>query len=177
MGFGMSLEQRFAVMVDTAGFAMHQLMRADNVPAKSRADRLVSQAHAQDRPLPGKVLDQVNADARLLRRAGSGRNQDVAGTHPLDFLRRDLVIAADLHLLSQLAQILDQVVSEGIVIVEDEYHARTSTTSLTEVGIAGLPKLPQQCRNGNATLGELYRFALLCECLAIPAIFGNFSLW
>src|ERR1700731_4141789 len=50
------LEQRLAVMLDTAGFAVHQLMRPDHISAKSRADGLVSQANAQHWPLAGKML-------------------------------------------------------------------------------------------------------------------------
>ena len=48
------------------------------------------------------------------------------GPHLFDFLRRDLVVAAHLHLLSQFSQILHQVVSKGIVVVEDEIPWRKS---------------------------------------------------
>src|SRR3954463_13688215 len=116
------LEQGFAVMFNKAGFTVHQLSSTDNVAAKSRAKRLMSQAHAQHRTLAGKMFDQVNADPSLLRRAGSWRNQDMAGLHFFNFLRRNLIVAAHLYLLAQLAQVLDQVVSEGIVIIEDENH-------------------------------------------------------
>ena len=50
------LEERFAVMLNTAGFSVHQLVRTDNVPAKSRANRLMSKAYAQHRRLPAKCL-------------------------------------------------------------------------------------------------------------------------
>src|SRR6476646_11734619 len=96
------LEQRFTVVLDKAGFSVHELMREDNVAAKSGANRLMSQAYTQHRTLAGKVLDQINADARSLRRAGAGRNQNVAGSHLFDSLRRDLVVAPDFNFLTQL---------------------------------------------------------------------------
>src|SRR5438270_591223 len=86
------LKERFTIVLDAAGFSVHELVRPDNVPTKSGANRLMSQAHAQHRPLAGKVLDEINADASLLRRAWAGRNQDMARPHLLNFLRRDLVI-------------------------------------------------------------------------------------
>src|SRR6185437_1247812 len=72
-------KQRFAVMLNKAGFAVHELTRTDNVAAKSSAKRLMSQAHSQHRTLTGKMLDEINADPCLLRRAGARRNKNMAG--------------------------------------------------------------------------------------------------
>src|ERR1051326_5724803 len=121
-GFRHVLEERFAIMLNTAPFSVHELVRTYYVAAKSRANRLMPQTNTQHRTLAGKMLDQINADPRFLWRAWAGRNQNVAGPHGFDFGRRDLVIAAHFNLLSQLAEILDKVVSEGIVIVEHEDH-------------------------------------------------------
>lgn len=52
---------------DDAGFAMHQLLRADDVAAKRRANALVAQAHTQDGQLARKVLDRSHRDASLGR--------------------------------------------------------------------------------------------------------------
>src|SRR6185312_11224327 len=115
-------EQRLTVVLDTACFAVHQLMRTNNVSAKCSPNRLMAQAHAQYRQLAGKVPDQGNADARLLRRTRTRRNKNVIGLQGLDFRRSNLVIAAYLYFLAQFAQILHQVVGKGIVVVEDEDH-------------------------------------------------------
>jgi len=47
----------------------------------------------------------------------------MARPHVLNVLRRDLVVPAHFNLLSQLAQILDQVVGKRIVIVENKNQA------------------------------------------------------
>ncbi len=111
-----------AVMRDLADFAMHDLAGAHDVTAERGADGLVPQTDAENRALTGEVLDEINADASLMRCARPRRDQDVIRPEALDFLRGDLVIAADLHFFTQFTKILDQVVSEGIVIVEDENH-------------------------------------------------------
>jgi hypothetical protein len=53
------------------------------------------------------------------------------GIQPLDLFAAYLVIAPHLDLLPQFAQILNQVVGEGIVIVEDEDHADDSLSGKT----------------------------------------------
>ena len=68
------------------------------------------------------MADQFDADAGFLRSAGSGRNHDALGMHRLDLSDGHLVVAAHLDLGAQFAQVLDQVVSERIVVVEDEDH-------------------------------------------------------
>src|SRR6267154_3027695 len=91
------LKHSLAVMLNTAGFAVHQLMSSDHVTAKSGANRLMSKAYAQQGPFAGEVLDQINADARFLRRAGTRRNKDVIGTHGFNVRRRNLIVSPDLH--------------------------------------------------------------------------------
>ena len=122
-GLGRVAEERFAIVLDLAGLAMHKLMRPDHVAAERRTNRLMPQANAQHRKLPSKVPDQFNADAGLLRRTGARRDNDAFRTHGFNLRRSYLVIAAHLYLLSQFSQILHQVVGKRIVIIEDEDHA------------------------------------------------------
>ena len=122
-GLGRVAEERLAIVFDLAGFAVHKLMGPDHVTPECRANRLMSQADAQHRKLAGKVPDQINADAGLLRRTGAGRDNDAVRTHGFDLRRNDLVIAAHLYLLPQFSQLLHQVVGKGIVVIENEYHA------------------------------------------------------
>ena len=54
---------------------------------------------------------------------GPGEMRMRAGFSAFNFLRRNLVVALDDHLgKAELAQILDEVVREGVVVVEDEDH-------------------------------------------------------
>src|SRR5436305_7727389 len=114
-------------MFKLADLAMHDLFGTDNIAAKGRPDCLMPKADPKNRDLPRKVFDQINADSSLLWSAWAGRDQDMIGLSLFDFFRSDLVIAAHLDLLPQFAQVLHQVVSERIVVVEDEDHAKTRT--------------------------------------------------
>ncbi|MNT92021.1 hypothetical protein D3C72_2332230 [compost metagenome] len=58
-------------MVDRRCFAVHQTFRADDVAAKGLPDRLMSQAYAEDRYDAFEMLQQLQADARFIRGAGS----------------------------------------------------------------------------------------------------------
>src|SRR5437763_12993367 len=67
--------------------------------------------------------DQGNCDSGLLRGARTRRQEDPFRAHGLYLFRRYLVIAAHLNPRAQFAEILHQVVSERIVIIEDENHS------------------------------------------------------
>src|SRR6478736_8238883 len=116
------LEQRFAIVLDFAGFTMHELFGPYNISAERRTNRLMSQTNTQNRTLAGKMPDQINTDAGHLRRAWAGRNKNMAGLHGLHVQWRDLIVTPDLNFLAELSQILDQVVGKRIVVVEDEHH-------------------------------------------------------
>ena len=123
-------EDGFAVVLDAAGLAVHQVLGAYDFSAKRFAHGLMSQADAQDWKLAGEVANQVDADAGFVRGAGSGGDHDVVGLQRVDFVNRDLVVAADLDLRTQFAQILHKVVGERVVVVEDEDHVSCLDSSI-----------------------------------------------
>ena len=51
---------------------------------------------------------------------GPGEMTDGIGAHGIDFFHGDLIVAAHLDFRAQFADVLDQVVSERIVVVEYE---------------------------------------------------------
>src|SRR5581483_4712768 len=110
-------------MHDWARLAMHEVRRANDLAPKRLPDRLMSQAHTEERSFPGKVPDQFDTDAGFMRSTRSGRHNDALRTHRLHFSYRDLIVAPDLNLLAQFTDILDKVVGEGIVVVENEDQA------------------------------------------------------
>src|SRR5438477_2382140 len=89
---------------------------------KGGADRLMSEAHAQNGQLAGEVTDQRDADARLVGRAGARRNHNPCRPQPLDISQRHLVVAPHLDGFAQLAQVLCEVVGERIVVVQNKDH-------------------------------------------------------
>ena len=119
-GHGQALKYGFIVVHDRAGFAVHEMSGPDDVSAERFADRLVAEAYSKHRNFTRKVADQIDADACLMRRAGAGRDNDLFRMHGLDLAHRDLVVAANLDVAAQFADVLDEVVGERIVVVEDE---------------------------------------------------------
>src|SRR5450631_3205451 len=65
---------------------------------------------------------QFDANAGFLGSAWARGDHNAIGMHRLDFSDGYLVVAANLNLAAQFADVLDQVVSERIVVIEDEYH-------------------------------------------------------
>ena len=80
------------------------------------------QAHAENGHFPRKTLDEFDGDARFGRGTGAGRNDNALGAAAGDFVERNFVVAADLDLATELAEILGQVVSERVVVVEEKDH-------------------------------------------------------
>ena len=120
------MENGLAIVFDLTGFAVHQVLRANYLPSEGCADRLVSEADTEQRHFvlrsARKMTDQFDAYAGFLRSAGSGRNHDALGMHRLDLSDGHFIVAANLNFGAQFAQVLDEVVSERIVVIEDEDH-------------------------------------------------------
>jgi hypothetical protein len=76
---------------------------ANDAAAKCCADGLMSEADAEDWYSAGEVLDQINADAGVLRPAGTGRHHDALRLHILNVSNRDLVVAVNLDRSSEFA--------------------------------------------------------------------------
>src|SRR4030042_1742375 len=85
-----------AVVVNHVRLAVHQPPGADDSGPKSLGDGLVSQADTQQWDLSRKMPGTRHGDARLVRRAGARRDDQVGRAAGLDLLHRDLVVAVDL---------------------------------------------------------------------------------
>ena len=139
------------VVVDLVGLAVHQPAGADDLRPERLADRLVPQAHAQQRNLPGKALDARHGNAGLVGRAGAGRNDQVRRPPGLDLLQRDLVVAVDLQLQRrvELAQPLHEVVGERVVVVDQQDHGIPHYPQLN----GQMRMLARRCRNPTSSQG------------------------
>src|SRR5213594_2233433 len=90
---------------------------------KRLADRLMTEAHAQDRQFAGQGFHERHEDAGLARRARARRHHGGGGLEREDLLHGQRIVAVDHGLRPELAEQLDEVVGEGVVVVEDEEHA------------------------------------------------------
>src|SRR6266513_2943074 len=125
-----------AVVSDVRQLAMHHLLCAHHPAAERLPDRLVPEADPEDRHAPGHAPDQLQGDPGLARRAGAGGDHEVRGRKPLDLPNRDFIVPQHPDLGSQLAQVLDQVVGERVVIVEHHDHAASAEATSAALRMA-----------------------------------------
>src|SRR5690349_5512925 len=118
-------EKRFAqpgkyrapIMIHLRRLAVHQLRRAHDASAKRLSDRLMAQTDTKQRNLAGKSIDHGERNTGVVGGSRPGRDDDAFRTQTrLDLVDRDLIVSTHLDRLAQLTEILDQVVSERIVV-------------------------------------------------------------
>ena len=95
-------------------------LRTHDLAAERLADRLMAQADAENRHLPASLLDDFQRHAGLVRRARPGRDHDALRRQLANLLDRQLVVARDAHVLTQLAEVLHEVVGEAVVVVDHQ---------------------------------------------------------
>ena len=101
---------------------MHEAAGADDIATEDVADGLMAEADAEEGGGFTEALDHGAADASFLGGAGAGGDADVVWIELSYLIQSDLVVAADFHDGSHLAEVLDEVVGEGVVVVDDEEH-------------------------------------------------------
>src|SRR4051812_27630644 len=117
---GEAREQALAVVGDLRRLAVDGHV-ADHLAAERLGERLVAEADAQRRHAGlGEAPHRLHRDAGLVRRARPRR--DDHAVRPAREQRVDVldVVAHHLELGPQLAEVLDEVVGEGVVVVDDE---------------------------------------------------------
>ncbi|CAM5196901.1 hypothetical protein CDEN61S_02711 [Castellaniella denitrificans] len=131
VGRRQSREDVGAPVRDGRDLAVHEFAGAHDASAVGRADGLVAQADAQDGLPAGEMPDQLDGDAGLGRRARPRRHADAVGVDGLDAGEVDLVVAHDLDPGAEFAEILHQVVGEGVVVVQhQQLHDRVVLVSV-----------------------------------------------
>ena len=110
-------------MDDLLGFAVHRFARADHARPEGLSDALVAEADAEQRQRTRKradPIDELQADAGLVRRAWSRREHEPLRLAGEDFLGGERVVPHHLHIRAQLAEPLDEVEGERVVVVDHE---------------------------------------------------------
>src|SRR2546421_65953 len=108
-------ENILAIVMDLTRFAVKESGGADDFAAERSANGLMAEAHTENGEFSGEALDQLHGDACLLGRARSRRNYDAFRISPDNLFHGNLVVAMHLDIATQLAEILREVVSKGIV--------------------------------------------------------------
>src|SRR5215204_4002076 len=109
-----------AIMTNFGSLAMHQLRRTNHSSSKHLSDCLVPKANTEKWNFPRKTLNNFQRNTGIVRSAGTGRNNNPFGTQlRFDLIDGNAIIPTDFDRLTKLAQVLDQVVSKGIVVVDN----------------------------------------------------------
>ncbi len=111
------------LVLDLGQLAVHRHRRAHHLAAERLADRLMAEADAEDRDGRRRLGDQVEADAGLVRRAGAGREHDrLRRPPPSPRSVAILSLRCTTHVRPQLAQVVEQVEGEAVVVVDQDDH-------------------------------------------------------
>src|ERR1700756_569233 len=97
---GQFAKNGFAIVMDSAGFAVHQRRSAYHITSERVANGLMAEANSKDRDFPRELADDVDANARILRFSGAGRDHDPLRFSVGNFVDSDLVIAPNFELLA-----------------------------------------------------------------------------
>jgi polysaccharide deacetylase 2 family uncharacterized protein YibQ len=118
-------EHAFAVMMDVRYFAMERFGGADDIAAESLPHRLKAEADSEQRDVVfGTGFNEGEADSGMVRIGRAGGNHDAIRLEREGVFDCDFIVAVDKRFRAQIAQILDQVVGEGIVIIDQQDHGK-----------------------------------------------------
>ncbi len=101
---------------------MHEAIGADDVATIHLANALVAEADAEDGRGGTQCLDDGAGNARFVGRAGTWRHANAAGLERFDLSEIHRIIANDFHFRTELAEILHEVIGEGVVVIDDQQH-------------------------------------------------------
>src|SRR5690348_13987788 len=114
------------VVTDPRRLAVRRLV-AHHLGAEGLAHALVAEAHAEDGHLAGEVAKNLRRDARIGGGPGTRRDDDAAEGSELGGLHG--VVAEHFGLAVELGHVLDEVVCEGVVVVDDREPSRHRISS------------------------------------------------
>ena len=111
-------EDSTSVMADHRRLAVHDDRGLHDLCSESLRDALVPEAHSEDRDITCQLFDHCQAYPRFFGPARARRDHDPVGL--LGPYARDVcrIVAPDHGLCAQLAQFLNEVVDERVVVVD-----------------------------------------------------------
>src|SRR5262249_28653580 len=123
-------EDAVTVVANLGCLAVHLSLGSGDRTAEGLADRLMSEAYAEDRRVLAEAPDDLERHSGVVRGAGAGRDHDPLGRERSDAVGVYGIVADHVQLGAELAEILHEVVGEGVVVVDDEDHARDPAAAM-----------------------------------------------
>ncbi len=127
-GLRQSGEDAFSPVQNGGRLAVHLFDGTDHAPAVHLGDGLVTKADPEGRRRRGQLPENLKADAGLVRIPRAWREQDRVGSELSDRRKIEFIISVhpqvgcDRVLRSEFPEVLDQVESETVVVVDDQQH-------------------------------------------------------
>jgi hypothetical protein len=90
----------------------------DDLAAENVAQGLHSQTNPQNWHFSGKMFNYFTGNTRIFRFARTGRDNQALGFKGFDLFYGNFIVAVNPDVLTQLPEILDEVVSKRIVVID-----------------------------------------------------------
>jgi hypothetical protein len=118
-----TFENSLAVMCDVGCLAVHQALGPVHSAAEDCTQALVTETNAKHGDFAAEVSDGIGGNAIILDRlARSGGDHQVRRVEGDELVHRDLVVTKDSDIRAQLAEVLDQVIGKGVVVIDKHQH-------------------------------------------------------
>src|SRR3984957_6914498 len=98
---------------------MHRRWRAHNIAAKGLSDRLMAKADPEHWCRSAGRANEIDTNARFVRRARPGGEDDGVRLVGERIPDRDFVVAPHGHIRAQLAKVVDEVEREAVIVVDE----------------------------------------------------------
>src|ERR1700733_12138520 len=99
--------------------AMHRRWRAHDIAAEGLSDRLMTKADPEHWRRSARRANEIDTNARFVRRARTGGEDDGVRFVGERIGDRDLVVAPNRHVRAQLAEVVDEVEREAVIVVDE----------------------------------------------------------
>jgi hypothetical protein len=111
-------ENTLSVVCDRRGLAMHETWRAIHFSAVDGAETLMSETDTEHGDLAGEMFDRIRGNAAIFDRfAGARGNDEMIRLERDQFIQRNLIVAEHTNLRAELAEVLNEVISKRVVII------------------------------------------------------------
>jgi len=100
-----------------ADLAVHGFRRTHDLAAEHLTNALIAEAHTKQRNAPGGFLDQLQTNPRRIGVARAGGYDDAVRRQSDHLIGTERIVAVHDNLHAQLADVVEQVVGEAVVVI------------------------------------------------------------
>lgn len=108
---------------------MHRPLGTDDPSTEGLSNTLMPQTDSEDGNLSSHLQDGLHGETCLFGSAGSWRDDEKFGLFFFKGLKIDQVVSIDLANLTQFTKVLNQVIGEGIIVIDQKDHRSPSPAS------------------------------------------------